>query len=145
MKSKKSIGYHVLAAIGLALFILGIAMVFVFEDSQGIMQTLPYISIGIGSGCLGGGIGGALSYRKTMNNPALAKQSEIDTNDERNVAIAHKAKAAAFNFMFVINSALIMFLSLMQVGLLIVLVSVGAYLLIIAIFIYFVNKYHNEM
>lgn len=145
MINKKARAQYILAAVGFVLFITGIVLVILFSESVGIMKSLPFISVGIGAGLCGGGLGGAISYRKMQENPQLAKEKEINIKDERNVAISNRAKAVAYNFTLIIFSVLIMFLALVQVETYITLVFTGAYLLIISIYIYFMNKYHKEM
>ena len=145
MVQKKSTKYYVIVAVGFVLFVTGIVLVIIFSEPQGIMKSLPFICLGIGSGLCSGGLGGAISSRQLQKNPQLAKEKEINTKDERNITISNKAKAAAYNFTLVIFSVLIMFLALVQVETYITLVFTGVYLLIISIFIYFLNKYHKEM
>ena len=49
------------------------------------------------------------------------------------------------DFTWLLSAALIIFLAVMQVELVITLVFVAAFLVRIALFIYFLNKYHKEM
>ena len=134
-----------LAAIGFVLFVTGIVLIILFSESQGIMKSLPFVCLGVGCGFIGGGIGGTVSYRKMKKNPNLAKQKEIDLKDERNIAIAYKAKAMAYNLTLLIFAALIVFLAVVQVETYITLVFTGAYLIVIFLYIYFFNRYHKEM
>lgn len=145
MIDKKIRGHYILAAVGVILFIAGIVLVILFSESRGIMKTLPSICLGIGAGFCGGGFSGVIRCRQMQKNPQLAKQAEIDTKDERNIAIANKAKAATYNFTLIIFAALILFLALVQAETYITLVFVGAYLLIIFLHIYFLTRYHKEM
>jgi len=145
MINKKVKGQCILAAVGFVLFVTGIVLVILFSESQGVMKTLPFICLGIGAGFCGGGLGGVISYRKMKKNPGLAKQKEIDTKDERNIAITNKAKAMAYNLTLLIFAVLIMFLAVIQVETYITLVFTGAYLVVIFLYIYFFNKYYKEM
>ncbi len=145
MSNKKVRGYYCIAIVGFILFITGIVLVILYTDPEGIMKTLPLICIGIGAGLFGGGLAGAISSRKMQKNPSLAKQKEIDTKDERNIAITNKAKAMAYNFTLLIFSMLIIFLALVQVETYVTLVFTGAYLLIIFLYIYFISKYSKTM
>ena len=47
MINKKSKGYYIIAAVGFVLFIMGIVLVVLFSESEGIMKTLPSICLGI--------------------------------------------------------------------------------------------------
>ena len=145
MMSKKARGYYLLTTLGFILFVTGIVLVILFSESQGIMKTLPFLCLGVGSGTCGGSIGGVINYHKVKKNPSLAKQKEIDTKDERNIIISYKAKAMTYNFSLILFSALIMFLAIVQVELYITLVFVGVYLLMIFLHIYFISKYSKEM
>lgn len=145
MKNNNFKWYVVIAVTGFVLFSTGIVLMILFSDSQGIMKTLPFILLGVGSGLLGGGVSSIITFRTKMKNPHLAKKVEIDAKDERNIAIANMAKAKVFDFVLVIFSLLIMFLALMDVGKLVIFVFLGAYFLIVISFIYLLSKYHKKM
>ncbi len=145
MNNKKTKGYVFLMIIGAILFTAGVVLAIRFTEPQGIMKTLPFICIGVGAGALGGGLGGAATSYLMRKNPSMAKQKEINAKDERNIAIANKAKAKLFNYTLMLFSVLLLFLALIQVELFVILVFVGAYLSIIVLFIYFINKYSKEM
>lgn len=145
MINKKAKGQYILTAVGFILFVAGLVLVILFSKSQGILRPLPFICLGIGAGLCGGGLGGIIKGRQLAKDPQLAKKIEIDTKDERNIAIANKAKAAAYNFTLFIFAALILFLSLVQAEAYITLVFVGAYVVAIALYLYFLIKYHKEM
>ena len=93
----------------------------------------------------GHGLGNVVSNRVAKNNPELKKQIEIDKNDERNVAVSNQAKAKAYDMMLYIFGALMIAFALMGVGVAAVLMLVFAYLLVVGFFIYYLNKYNNEM
>lgn len=145
MNNKKNIGQYVLTVVGFILFVTGIVLIIFFSESEGIMKAFPFICLGIGAGLCGGGLGAVIRRRQMLKDPQLAKKIDIDTKDERNIAIANKAKAVAYNFTLLIFAVLIMFLSLVQVETYITLIFVGAYLMIIFLNIYFLMKYHKEM
>ena len=67
------------------------------NDPQGVMRTLPYVCIGVGCGLFGHGMGNVISERAINSAPELKKKLDIEKNDERNVAIANKAKGKAFD------------------------------------------------
>ena len=145
MNSKKFKGCVILAVAGIVAFIAGVTLAIIFSDTQGIMQGLPFALIGIGLVSFGGGLGGALSYRTLKTNPNLAKQKEIEVNDERNIEISCLSKARTWEFTTYLFAALIIFLAVMQVELIVTLVFVIAFFVRLGVFVYFLNKYHKEM
>ena len=137
--------YVVLAAIGFVLLVAGLVLAISLPDAQGIMGTLPYICVGIGAGLFGGNLGAAISNHLLKKYPNLAKQKEIDTKDERNIAIGNKAKAKAFDLMLMVYSMLMLAFALMQVDMYVILAFVAAYLFIVFSMVYYINKYNKEM
>jgi len=109
------------------------------------MQALPFTLVGIGLGVFGGGLGGALSVRIMKKDPNMAKQIQIEENDERTITIDRKAKAGTYGFTSMLLAALIILLAVMQVQPLIIFVFIGAFFLRILMFIYLFNKYQKEM
>ncbi|WP_309121523.1 hypothetical protein [Paenibacillus sp.] len=79
------------------------------------------------------------------NNPAAAKQLEIEMKDERNLAIANRAKAKAYDMMVFVLGALITAFALMAIDLTMVLLLVFAYLFIVGYNTYYHFKYRKEM
>lgn len=112
---------------------------------NGIIETLPYIFIGIGSGIFGQNLGAILSILSLKNSPQTAKQLEIEENDERNITIRNKAKAKAYDLMLLVYGALMLAFGLMKADMVIVLSLVGAYLFIVFSSVYFSEKYRKEM
>ena len=141
---KKAFDY-IVAISGLLLLGVGLALLKLIANPQGVMLTLPYICIGVGCGMFGHGLGNVVSNRVAKNNPELKKQIEIDKNDERNVAVSNQAKAKAYDMMLYIFGALMIAFALIGVGVAAVLMLVFAYLLVVGFFIYYLNKYNNEM
>ena len=145
MNNKKFKGYVLLIIIGVILFVAGIVLMINFEEPQGVMKSLPFVCIGVGLGALSGGIGAVISFHLMQKNPSMAKQKEIDIKDERNINITNKAKAKVFNYTWMLFSALLIFLAMMEIKLSIIVVFIGAYLSIIILYIYLLNKYSKEM
>jgi hypothetical protein len=145
MNNKKSTGYIITAIIGCILAALGVGLAILYTEPEGIMRGLPFALIGVGLGAFGGGLGGALSNRILRKNPSLAKQKEIEVNDERNITIANRAKAKVFDFTSLLFAALLIFLAVMQVQSIIVIIFAVLYVLRFILFIYLLNKYHKEM
>ncbi len=145
MKNNSVGKYVVLAAIGFVMLITGLVLAISLPDAQGIMRTLPYICLGVGAGILGGNLGAAISIHFLKKHPSLAKQKEIDTRDERNIAIGNKAKAKAFDLMLMVYSALMLAFALMQVDMYVIFAFVAAYLFVVFSMVYYINKYNKEM
>ena len=128
MKSK--ITNHATIIIGLLLLAVSLYLIKTSNDPQGIMRTLPYVCIGIGCGLFGHGIGNVISERGFNNYPELKRQLDIEKNDERNVAIANRAKGKSFDMMTFVFGALLLSFALMGIDMVAVLLLVFAYLLV---------------
>jgi len=146
MKNKKpevrirSLKELIVVTIGIVFLLAGVLIIFL-ANSEGIIAGVCF---GLGAGFLSGGIGGAINNLTIQKNPDLAKQIEIDSKDERNITLGNKAKAKAFNCTLLILAALNIFFAVMQVNVFVILALTASYLLIIIIFIYFLQKYHKE-
>lgn len=143
MKSKFK-GY-LISLVGLIIFAAGIYLVITQTDAQGIMKTLPYVCIGVGSGFLGSGIGSTISIKAGQKDPEFEKKMEIEKKDERNVAISNRAKAKAYHTMIYVFAALMLTFALMGVDTVAVLLLVIAYILVIFSYVYWHYKYNKEM
>jgi len=141
---KKKTGY-VIVMIGILLLGSGLYFVKTISNPQGIMLTLPYVCIGIGSGLFGHGMGSILSRRAMQKNPQMRKQMEIEQNDERNIAIANGAKGKAFDMMTFVFGALMISFALMGADLAAVLLLVSAYLFVHGYALYCRCRYEKEM
>jgi hypothetical protein len=145
MKNNRDGKYVALAALGFGILAAGFVLAISFPDAQGLMRTLPFIGIGIGAGIFGGNLGTTISHYLMKKDPLAARQAEIDTKDERNIAINDKAKAKAYDLMVIIYAALLFAFALMKVDLFVILSFVAAYLFITFSMIFYINKYHKEM
>lgn len=142
---KKNIRDYVTAIIGLLLIGTGLFLVKSLSDPQGFLLAFPYVCIGIGCGAFGHGVGNAVNARTLYHNPDLEKQLTIDKNDERNIAIANRAKAKGYDLMIYVLSALMISFALMGVDMIAVLLLVFSYLLIIGYSIYCRCRYDKLM
>jgi len=141
MNKRKSKGNLMLALLGLVFVAAGLYLAIFNTDAQGVMLTLPFAFIGIGMGALGAAAG----VRIIKNDSAQAKQAAIEARDERNIAISQKANSKTFALMFLVHSALLIFLAVVQVELFITMVFLAAYILMIVVRIYLGIKYGKEM
>lgn len=142
---KRTISSYFLIIVGLALLAAGLYFIKTIEDPEGMLRALPYICVGLGCGVFGHGMGEIISQRAVKNSPAIAKQIEIDKKDERNVAIANRAKAKAYDMMVFVFGALMLAFALMGIDIVEVLLLVLAYLIVIGYGVYFRFKYDKEM
>lgn len=145
MKNNSVGKYVMLAVFGFILLIAGLVLATSLPETQNIMRTLPYILVGVGAGIFGGNLGTAIKNQLLKKDPDAAKQLEIDTKDERNIAINNRAKAKAYDLMLMVYGALILAFALMQVDMYVVLAFVAAYLFVVFSMVHYINKYHKEM
>lgn len=131
--------------IGLLLLGIGLYLVKTVDNPQGIMLALPYVCIGVGCGLFGQGMGSILSQKAIQNHPEIQKRMDIEKNDERNIAIANRAKGKAFDIMTFVFGALMLAFALMGVDMVAVLLLVFAYLFVHGYAIYYRCKYNEEM
>ena len=134
-----------LGILGLLLFAAGLYLVKTVADPQGIMLTLPYVCIGIGSGLFGQGVAGVIERYVYKKYPKQQKQKEIEVNDERNREISTRAKAKAYDAMVFVFGALMISFALMNVEVAVVLLLVFAYLFVVGIGIYYRIKLEKEL
>ena len=142
--NKKLIDYFIVI-IGIILLIGGLVLIKLIDTSQGIFIALPYISIGIGCGIFGHGMGNLINSRIMSNRPDIKKQMEIEQKDERNIAIQSQAKAKAYDLMIFVFGALMIALALMNVDMMVILMLVSCYLFVIGYSVYCRVKYEKEM
>jgi uncharacterized membrane protein HdeD (DUF308 family) len=135
---------YILTITGILCFITGLVSLKAIAEPQGVLQVLPYLCIGIGCGVFGHGAGEIAANRAYAKNPQLRKQMEIEKQDERNIAIANQAKAKAYDSMLYVLGAVMIAFALMNVQTTTILLLVGAYLLVVGVFIFYLNKYQKE-
>ena len=134
-----------LGILGLALLALGLYLVKTTNATEGILLTLPYVFVGIGSGLFGQGMGGVIERRVLKKNPEILKQKEIEVNDERNQQISNRAKAKAYDVMVFVFGALMVAFALMGMDIVAVLLLVFAYLFVIGSAVYYRVKLEKEL
>lgn len=93
-----------------------------------IINIISYISIAIGCGFFGHFMKNIIRHFSLKNNEELVRKIEIDENDERNVLIAEKSKARAYDMMIYMFAALILIFSLMGINKLTIIFLVVAFL-----------------
>lgn len=125
----------------------GIAVLLLRQNpgNSGFWRALPYVCLGVGTGLLGQGIGQMVQRKALQSDPELARQQEIEAGDERNIQLAQRAKAKAFDLMVFVFSALLLVFALMGVDLTALLLLVAAYLLVQGYAVYCRVKLEKEM
>lgn len=86
---KKFISYIIIVVLGIALIVSAVVLEGKVTDAGDGML------MGVGAGLMGIGISMWRFFRWEKKNPAKQKQCSIEFNDERNVVIRLRAKAAA--------------------------------------------------
>lgn len=145
MKSNDNAKNIILSVLGLVMMIVGLVLVKSLSHWQGIMLTLPYVCVGVGAGVFGENLGSAIKNYLLKKDPQATKQIEIESKDERNMAISNKAKAKTYDLMLIIFAALIIAFGLMRAETYVVLVTGAAYLFSIVANIFYLVKYQKEM
>lgn len=125
----------------------GVAVLLLRQNpgNSGFWRALPYVCLGVGAGLLGQGIGRLVQRKALQSDPELARQQEIEAGDERNIQLAQRAKAKAFDLMVFVFSALLLVFALMGVDLTAILLLVAAYLLVQGYAVYCRVKLEKEM
>jgi hypothetical protein len=141
----KTISPYLITVVGVAILAVGVYFIKTIEDPQGLLRALPYICIGLGAGIFGHGMGEVMLRYAMKHAPAAAKQLEIEKQDERNLAIANRAKAKAYDMMIFVFGALITALALMGLDLTMVGLLVCTYMFILGYGTYYRVKYFKEM
>ena len=139
---KKSVAF---TCIGVFLILLGFVLLKTVSAPQGFFAVLPYICLGFGCGAMGHGIGDVVNDLTMKKNPELKKKAEIESKDERNIAVSNRAKGKAYDLMLYLFGALMIIFVLMDADLAVILLMVGAYLIVTGVFIYYLIRYHKEM
>ena len=145
MKQYKVSRYVFLAVIGFIIFAVGLTLIKLLPDAEGILKTLPYICVGVGSGIFGGNLGTVFRNKAMFKNPQAAKQIEIEQKDERNQVIRNRAKARAYDLMIFVYAAILLAFALMGVDMYIILTLVAVYIFFVFVNVYYITKYHKEM
>lgn len=134
-----------LGIFGLVLLAVGLYLVKTITNPRGILLTLPYVFVGIGSGLFGQGLAGVIERSVYKKHPDQQKLKEIEVNDERNQEISNRAKAKAYDAMVFTFGALMLSFALMNVDVAVVLLLVFAYLFVVGIGIYYRIKLLKEL
>jgi hypothetical protein len=141
----KTTSSYLLTILGLALLVGGLIFIKTIEDPQGNLQALPYICFGLGCSIFGHGMGEIVVQSAMKKSTTASKQLEIEMKDERNLAIANRAKAKTYDMLVFMFGALLIPFALMGIELTILLLLVFAYMFILGYCTYYRLKYYKEM
>lgn len=137
---------HLLSTcVGILLMGIGLFLVKNTDLVMGSLRVLPYFCLGIGSGLFGHGAGELVAQNAVRSDPDLQRQLDIEQKDERNIAIANRAKSKAYDMMTFVFGALMLCFALMQIDLAAVLLLVFCYLVVQGAALYYRFKYEKEM
>ncbi|QHQ62745.1 hypothetical protein Ana3638_19815 [Anaerocolumna sedimenticola] len=143
--NKKFLKAIVLTILGLIILGIGFYLVKTADETNNIMRTLPYIMIGIGCGIFGHYLGNLFSISATLKYPDKAKNIEIEQKDERNIIIANKSKAKAYDLMIFVYGAILLAFGLMQVDMRVIIILTVSYLFIVFYGVFYRIKFDKEM
>ncbi len=141
MKNNK-VKSTIITVLGLLVLAAGLLAVKFFDLGS---QTAPYLCIGLGCGVFGQGLGELITRWSEKRHPEIARQREIEQNDERNIALRDRAQAKAYRIMILVFGALFLAFGLMNVELRVILLLVAAYLYICGCSVFYSIKYRKEM
>ena len=115
------------------------------SSTDKMIVTIPYIFIGIGCGTFGHFTGNIIKHFSIENHEELEKRMQIAKNDERNILIAEKSKAKAYDLMIYMFAAMLIIFSLMSVDKIAIIIMAAIYLSIQIYALYWRFKYENKM
>lgn len=134
MKKKKAASLMLLT-IGIVILLFGLLY----------NSDLSPISIGLGSGFIGGAVANLIRYKKFITNPQYAKEYKTEANDPRNIEIKTKALAQSGSVLSILILLLSLFTSATQQPLWITLTLVGLFLIHALLTFYFITKLNKIM
>ena len=144
-RNKNMLRNWLFVLLGIGLMIAGILLDKNSETSNQVLATIPYLLIGLGCGIFGHFMGNIMKYFSTRNNEELERQIEIEKKDERNILIAEKSKAKAYDLMVYLFAGMLIMFSLMRVDKLQILIIVAIYLSLQVYALYWKYKLEGQM
>ena len=144
-KNKNVIKEWFLTFVGIGLVVVGFLLHKYSLSTDKVIVTIPYIFIGVGCGIFGHFMDNLIKYFSTKNHKELERQIQIDKNDERNILIAEKSKAKAYDLMIYLFTSILIILSLMGVDKLAIIMIVAIYLSIQIYALYWCSKFESKM
>lgn len=144
-KNKNVIKEWFLTFVGIGLVVVGFLLHKYSLSTDKMIVTIPYIFIGVGCGIFGHFMDNLIKFFSTKNHKELERRIQIDKNDERNILIAEKSKAKAYDLMIYLFVSILIILSLMGVDKLAIIMIVAIYLSIQIYALYWRSKFESKM
>lgn len=144
-KSKHTINDWFFTLLGIGLVVVGFLLHKNSLSTDKMIVTIPYILIGVGCGIFGHFMGNLIKYFSIKNHEELERQIQIDKNDERNILIAEKSKAKAYDLMVYLFVSILIIFSLMGVDKLAIIMIVAVYISIQTYALYWRSIFESKM
>ena len=144
-KNKNVIKEWFLTFVGIGLVVVGFLLHKYSLSTDKMIVTIPYIFIGVGCGIFGHFMGNLIKYFSIKNHEELERQIQIDKNDERNILIAEKSKAKAYDLMVYLFVSILIIFSLMGVDKLAIIMIVAVYISIQTYALYWRSIFESKM
>jgi len=151
MKKAIKIGLFTLRG-GLLLALVGVAMLLFQAGIEGLLLALPIAIISLGGILAIAGLIMLVGRLMARKGSAFAKEvadsdKELDIleGDERNIAISHRTSYNQLLYTGWLDSALLIFLMVMQVELVVTLVFLAAFAVKVIVYALLRHKYNKEM
>ncbi len=107
--------------------------------------TVTGVGFGIGAGLCGMSIANLIIQLYYRRHPAQKKLSDIEAQDERNIAITYKAKAKAFDFTLKLLMVFPFLIILTALPLWMIFTTIAIYLFGFGVQIFYMIRYNKEM
>ena len=144
-KNKNVIKDYIFIITGIVLIVAGFYFHKNNTSADKMITAIPHILIYIGIGILGHFIGNVIQHTSIKNHEALERQIMIDKNDERNILIANKSKAKAYDLMIYLFAAMLIMFSLMKINKFAITIMVTIYLAIQIYALYWRHNFERTM
>lgn len=124
--------------IGIIIFVIGLLLKFLIPESEGAMQSAPFVLTGFGAGIIGVGAAGIFRKKVFDKNPEKAKKYEIAEKDERNIRLREKAGIASWYSTLFVLAILSLVLLILDYALPCFLIIAAMFIHIISLFVYII-------
>ena len=131
-KNKNVVKDCFLTFLGIGLVLVGFLFHNKSVSTDKMIATIPYIFITVGCGIFGHFMDNLIKYFSTKNH-------------ERNILIAEKSKAKAYDLMIYLFASILLIFSLMGVDKLVIIMIVAIYLSIQIYALYWRSKFESKM
>lgn len=144
-KNKSIIKDYIFIIVGVVLVVAGFYFHKSIISTDRMITAVPHILIYIGIGLFAHFIGNLLQYTSIKNHEEFERQTMIDKNDERNILIANKSKAKAYDLMIYLFATMLIMFSLMGITKFAIIIMVAIYLAIQIYALYWRYNFERTM